>query len=97
MLRRVLGFVDDFRRVVDFRFGLGRTGLTGRVYRSGRYGPGQSGHWIGYSGFGSGLSGLRGPDTPSICPGTPDFGLRVRPGQTGLTGWVYQSDRCGRG
>ena len=29
--------MDNFRRVVDFRFGLGRTGLTGRVDRSDRY------------------------------------------------------------
>ena len=31
--------MDDFRRVVDFRFGLGGTGLTDRVYRSDRLGP----------------------------------------------------------
>ena len=37
MPRRVLEFVHDFRRVVDSRFGLGRTGLTGRRDRSDRY------------------------------------------------------------
>ena len=79
--------MHDFRRVVDSRFGLGRTGLTGRGPYSPAICPDTPGSWgFRYSGYGSGFSRLGGPDTPSICPGTPDFGLRVHLGRTGLTG-----------
>jgi len=63
-----------------------------------------SGHLSGYSGFGGDLN------IPGIGPDSPDLGVRIlrlyvqvlrifgfelHTGQTGLTGGVYRSDRCG--
>ena len=79
--------MHDFRRVVDSRFGLGRTGLTGRGPYSPAICPDTPGSWgFRYSGYGSGFSGLGSPDTPSIRPDTPDFWSRV----------VHRPDRSDR-
>ena len=89
--------MHDFRRVVDSRFGLGRTGLTGRGPDSPAICPDTPGSW--------------GLGIPGMVPDSPDsgvrilrvyarilriFGLELCTGRTGLTGWVYRSDRYSR-
>ena len=74
---------------------VGGTGLTGRGPDSPAIGSDTPGlWWVRHSGFRSGFPGLGSSDTPRIRPDTPDFGLELHLGQTGLTGWVYRSDRC---